>query len=367
MLTNHSDLCYKSVTGISLDIFPPMSYRTALTERLIQILFKLSRRTISRQEMVREFGVDAKTIKRDLEALSKEFPIEEKKQGREVIYSYRDDYKFKTPAFSLEEIAVLLLARKSIEGIGLIAGSSFYASQTDSLLKKMSASLPRSVAEQLDALADVYGSAQIPEKDFSKHTDTIDRLASCAVRRKKIEIYYHGLNSGEKERRVLHPLAVYFDPDGATLKLVAFDPKRKRESVFSIERILSLFETDEKFTHPKTFHLKDYLDENCFNGIHGESIVVRLKARGVTARIFAERRFHPSQKTIEHKNRYGNSEETITIEMRIANGRGLHRFILSYLPEIEVVSPASLREEIRRILTASLPESAVLTEKVKAK
>lgn len=344
-----------------------MSYRTALTERLIQILFKLSHRPFSRQEMVREFGVNAKTIKRDLDALSKEFPIEEEKQGREVIYRYRDGYKFKTPAFSLEEIAVLLLARKSIEGIGLIAGSPFYAAQTDSLLKKMSASLPRSVAEQLDALADVYGSAQIPEKDFSKHTDTIDRLASCAVRRKKVEIYYHGLNSGEKERRVLHPLVVYFDPDGATLKLAAFDPKHKRESVFSIERILSLIETDEKFTYPKTFDLKNYLDENCFNGIHGEPIIVRLKARGVTARIFAERRFHQSQKTIEHKNRYKNSEETITIEMRVASGRGLHRFILSYLPEIEIISPISLREEIRRILAASLPENTSMTKETIAK
>ena len=50
-----------------------MSYRTALTERLIQILFKLARRSFSRQELAREFEVDAKTIKRDLDAAGAKF------------------------------------------------------------------------------------------------------------------------------------------------------------------------------------------------------------------------------------------------------------------------------------------------------
>ena len=333
-----------------------MSYRTALTERLIQILFKLIHRPYSRQELAREFAVNAKTIQRDLDALSKEFPIEIEKNGREIFYRYRDGYKFKLPEFSFEEIAVLLLAQKSIEGIGLIAGDSFYAEQTDSILRKIKKSLPRVVLEKLDALAEVYGSAQLPEKDFSGQIETIDRLASCAVRKKKIEVRYHALNSGEIEQRILHPLAVYFDPDGATLKLAAFDPKNDRQSVFSVERILSLTETSEKFTRPKNFKLKNYLEENCFNGIHGAPVTVRLKAVGITARIFAERRFHPSQKIIERKQKRGASPETVTIEMRVASGRGLHRFILSYLPDVEVVAPEYLREEIYQILSAGLPE-----------
>lgn len=342
-----------------------MSYRTALTERLIQILFRLIHRPHSRQELACEFEVDAKTIKRDLDSLSKEFPITEEKRGREVFYFYRDGYKFKIPEFSFEEIAVMMLAQKSIEGIGLLAGDSFYAVQSNSILRKIKKSLPRSVLEKLDVLADVYGSAQFPEKNFSGQIETIDRLASCAVREKKVEVSYHALNSGKIERRILHPLAVYFDPDGATLKLVAFDPKNDRESVFSVERILSLKETGEKFTRKKNFDLKTYLEENCFNGIHGSPITLRLKASGITARIFAERRFHPTQKIIERKQKRGEKEETITIEMRVAAGRGLHRFILSYLPEIEVIAPLSLRDEIGEILRASLPNNETI--KVSAK
>lgn len=334
-----------------------MSYRTALTERLIQILFKLVHRPHSRQELVREFGVSPKTIIRDIDALSREFPITEEKRGREIFYQFAGGVKFKLPSFSVEEIATLLLAQKSIAGIGIAAQDSFYSRQGDSILKKIRESLPVSIQKKLDLLSEVYGSAQIPEKNFSEHIETIDHLASCAVREKRVEVRYHGLSSNEEKKRVLEPYAVYFDPDGATLKLVAFDPHHQDLRVFSVDRILSVKELDQKFKRRKGFNLKAYLDENCFNGIHGESVTVRLRATGITARIFKERKFHPSQKIIKQKQRHGPHPEEITIELRVARGRGLHRFILSYLPEIEVVAPEGIREEIKRILTASLPKN----------
>ena len=220
-----------------------MSYRTALTERLIRILFLLVRRPHSRQELVREFSVDAKTIRRDLDALSMSFPITEEKRGREIWYLYSDGYKFKTPVFSIEELATLLLAQKSIHGIGITARGSFYAGQTDSIIGKIKASLPTLIKENLEILSEVYGSAQIPEKDFSAHTATIDRLASCAVRCKVIEIRYHTLGKDTEEVRVVAPYAVYFDPDGATLKLLALDAKYDALRVFSVERILNIIDT----------------------------------------------------------------------------------------------------------------------------
>lgn len=167
-----------------------MSYRQALTERFIQILFKLVRRPHSRQELAREFSVNAKTISRDLDVLSGEFPITEQKRGRNIFYLYADGYKFKAPVLSFEEMTTLLLAKNAIEGIGITAGNSFYARQADSALEKIRRSLPATVAAKLDALAEVYGSSQIPEKDFSAHIETIDRLVSCAVRCRKTEVRY---------------------------------------------------------------------------------------------------------------------------------------------------------------------------------
>ena len=112
--------------------------------------------------------------------------------------------------------------------------------------------------------------------------------------------------------------------------------------------------TEDKFVRPPDFHLREYLSANCFNGIHGAPVTVRLRATGVTARIFVERTFHPSQKIIKRVRTRNGAGDSTTIEMRVAGGRGLIRFILSYLPEIEVVSPPELQAEIKKILKQSL-------------
>lgn len=334
-----------------------MSYRTELTARLIEIPFRLAQHKCSRQMLCKEFGVNAKTISRDIDALGYQYPIISKRIGREVFYEFADGFEFNFPKLSPSELATLLLAQEAIAGIGITAQGSPYAKYADSLLKTIRNSLPHSIRERMDALSSVYGSAIIPAKNFAKHTATIDVLTTCAVQQKKIEIRYHSLNKNEEKGRILEPYAVYFDPDGATLKLVAFDEKYGQPRVFSIERIKAVKELNNKFTRPKDFNLKEYLDENCFNGIHGEPVTVRLKAKGITARIFAERKFHPSQTTIESKQRRGTSPETITIELRVAKGRGLVRFILSWLPDIEIVSPKEIREEVEKVLTASLPKA----------
>src|ERR1043166_2306244 len=71
-----------------------MTYRIDLTERLLWILIKLTGRARSRQELAREFGVDPKTISHDIDALTRFHPIEERRAGREVIYSFGGDYKY---------------------------------------------------------------------------------------------------------------------------------------------------------------------------------------------------------------------------------------------------------------------------------
>jgi len=165
---------------------------------------------------------------------------------------------------------------------------------------------------------------------------------------------YYTLAQDRMSERQFDPYAVYFDPDGATFKVLGYDHRRCQIIPFAIDHIRSIRLADEGFTRPPDFDLHKFLEENCFNGIHGEPVTVRLRAYGVTARVFAERQFHPSQRLIERTPATKECAETTTIAMRVASGRGLVRFILSWVPDIEVLSSSALRGEVAAALqTAS--------------
>lgn len=327
-----------------------MSHRGNLADRLVSIPLLLAERPRSLREMAEHFHVSKRTIKRAIDALSVYHPIVEHSDGREIQYGYSNHQRFHPPPLTPSEVATLLLAQEAIAMTGLSYGSPFDQSAR-SMIAKVKASLPPPLRERLDALAPIYGTAAVPAKDFAPHAGTVDGLTTAAVERRRVRLRYYSMHRDATEERTVDPYSVYFDPDGATLKLIGFDHLRKRIVPFAIDHIRSLKITGESFERPAEFDLRQFLTSYCFNGIHGEPIRVRLRARGVTARVFAERMFHPSQQTIE---RTGGTEETTTIEMTVASGRGLLRFILGWGAEVEVLVPSELRREVASALKEAL-------------
>jgi len=316
--------------------------------------YLLSERKCTVRELATYFEVSSKTIRRALAALSRVYPIVEERRGREMVYGFAEGRGFRPPSFTAAELATLLLAQESIAATGLTELRSPLAAHAHSLLRKVRASLDPTLQSKPDALRAVLGSAAVPAKDFSKHAETIDRLTTAAIGCQRIRLQYYSLTTDQVTIRLVDPYAVYFDPDGATLKLIGYDHKRKRISNFSVDHIRKLSATGVRFARPSDFDLREFLAKNCFNGIHGEPITVRIRAGGVTARVFAERMFHRSHRVIEQTPRTADNDETTTIEMRVARGRGLVRFILSWTPDVEVLSPDSVRREVSNALRRGL-------------
>lgn len=323
-----------------------MSHRGDLTERIALLPLMLAERPHSQRELAEFFKVNSKTIRRDIDVLSSPYPIVSERQGREVFYRFRDDYKYRSPPLTPPELATLVLAQESIAATGATALGSPFARYGRSLMAKVKSSLHPTLRDKLDALAAVFGTASVAAKDFAPHAALIDRLTQAAIECRCVRLRYYTLATDTIGERTVEPYAVYFDPDGATLKLIGYDHHRGRILPFAIDHIRKLTETDEKFRRPADFDLRRYLSDNCFNGIHGEPLNIRLRAHGVTARVFAERLFHDSQRTVERTPLGAQQSETTTIEMRVASGRGLTRFILGWGADVEVISPDSLRHEV---------------------
>lgn len=322
-----------------------MSHRGELTERMTVLPLLLAERPHSQQELASIFNVNSKTIRRAIDELSRHYPILDEREGREVFYRFSGD-KYEPPPLNPAELATLMLAQEAIAATGFTALGSPFARYGRSLMAKVKSSLPPSLRDKLDALAAVFGSATVPAKDFAPHAALIDRLTQAALENRGVRLRYYTLATDTITERTVEPYVVYFDPDGATLKLIGYDHYRGKIIPLAVDHIRSLRETDEKFERPADFNLARYLSANCFNGIHGDPVTVRLRAYGVTARIFAERTFHESQRVIERTSRAAGKAETIIIEMHVASGRGLNRFILGWGSEVEVLSPLDLRLEI---------------------
>jgi predicted DNA-binding transcriptional regulator YafY len=310
----------------------------------------LAERPWSQQELVQHFRVNRKTIRKDIDALSGHHPITEERAGRHVMYRFIDGFRFRPPQFTPSELATLLLAQEAIAITGQNTATSPFATHARTLMGKVRAALPEYARQRLDVLAHVFGSAANPVKDFTSHVATIELLTTAALEQQRVLMRYYTLAQDRMSERQFDPYAVYFDPDGATFKVLGYDHRRCQIIPFAIDHIRSIRLTDESFTRPPDFDLHTFLEENCFNGIHGAPVTVRLRAYGVTARVFAERQFHPSQRLIERTPITKERAETTTIEMRVASGRGLVRFILSWAPDIDVLSPAELRGEVAAAL-----------------
>lgn len=325
--------------------------RTNLLSRIQEVQDYIATSPRTQTEIARYFGVDRQTAKRAVDRLSEYTNLSETKDGRNMIY------RIENPApleFTSLELATLIISQGAITSNSSRELGSPFTDSANSLLEKVRERVPPLLRKRLDAFAEVYGSAITPAKDFGGHFGTIEVLVKAAVECKAVILEYESLSDGKVKHRRVEPYNVYFDPDGATLKMIGFDDLRKSIIPFSIDHIKNVTVLAEIFTRPKDHDLKTFLRENCFNGIHGHPITVRLRLTGITACVFAERIFHPSQRVVDRKlSKNGGS---LTIEMTVAGGRGLERFIQSWLPEIEVVSPTELRETIRANLKSSLSD-----------
>jgi predicted DNA-binding transcriptional regulator YafY len=339
------------------------SHRGDLTARMIELQLLLTDGARSQRELIEHFQVNRKTIKRAIDALSIHYQITEEPDGREVRYRFSKGYRYTPPTLTPLELATLLLAQESIAATGLTAFGSPFAEHARLLVMKVRNSLPPLLRDKLDLLAKVFGSAAVPAKDFAPYAAIVDRLTTAIIEGCRVRLSYHSLTDNKIKERIVDPYCVYFDPDGATLKLIGYDNLRGDIIPFSIDHIRALHETNEYFVRPDDFDLRNYLAEHCFNGIHGAPVTVRLRTHGTTARIFRERIFHPSQRLVERSRRTGKGrEETTTIEMRVARGRGLVRFILSWSPDIEVLEPPELRREVAAAYQQSLARLGTAAE-----
>lgn len=280
-----------------------------------------------------QLEVSRRTILRDIEFLRTEW-------GAPIQYDEsRKGYFLPDPAWTLP---ALKLERREVFALG-IAQKLIGAFRGTPLEREMRSALAR-VAESLEGRVSIRPELltqhiSVMGEDYAPQDPKIwTAVLQSIERNEQIHITYCTFRGEEKAYRVdpYHLTAYHGD-----WYLVGWHHRRNKTATFAVSRIQSVSVSGAFFSLPDTAEIQRHMAEG-FGITGGEDIMkVRLKFSASVAPYIAGRIWHPSQQMKPQKD--GALE--LVIETR--GWKELVRFILSWLPDVEVIEPWVLRERIR--------------------
>lgn len=300
-------------------------------DRLLYILNLLrSRKTLNAARIARECQVTERSIYRDIISLS---------EANVPIY-YDHGYKlasdnFLPPLnFTFEEYRCLKLALESspLETVGE------QAVLLRQIRAKVEAGLSESTRERKRTARDTARidiTSSTARRHAERHYVEIERAIDD---RRCIQMTYNTIHHGETER-VVEPSFIVFR--GHAFYFVAYCRLREDFRTFRIDRVRRLAVLEETFRPRTELNAGDYFDDS-WRLYGGEVVEVVVHFHGASARVVETGRHHPKE-IIEP-----GSDGGVLYRVAVSGTEEIRRWILGFGEEAEVLSPASLREDLGR-------------------
>jgi proteasome accessory factor C len=169
-------------------------------------------------------------------------------------------------------------------------------------------------------------------------TEHLALLRRAVQAKRKVQVSYEGSGGEGLTLRVIHPYAL-LAARGAWY-VVAHCERSKGLRVFRLDRICEARYAVQRFELPEGFSLEALIrDGRVFSSSVPDRLVVRYSPR--IARWIAER-----------EGRQLSEDGSVTVDYPLADVSWAARHVLQYGPDAEALSPATVRDEIRRRLKA---------------
>lgn len=306
-------------------------------------------RRLTIDDLASRTGVSTRTIRRDLEALqSAGFPLfDEVHDGRKYwTLEQRAFRRLDDTGFTLAEMTALYFSRSLVE---CLAATPFQR-DVRSAFDKLAAALTPGMRQLLDRLplvmqakAEPGGQPQMedPEtpatasKQSAPRSARVARLLDATLNHRRLTMRYHSFSSNREKDYTLDPYRLVFAQGG--LYLVAFVPEYRQVRTFSIERIVSLSVTEERF-EPIDLPEDAFAHSLGVNQGTPERIEIAFEPR--IARYVRERVWHPSQETAERP------DGSLTMTLHVCNDWALRSWVLGFGPLARVIAPPELASQI---------------------
>ncbi len=295
------------------------------TDRLFAIFLALiNAEQVTAPELARKFEVTERTIYRDMETLQQAgIPIQSR-QGKEGGYSILPNYKIDRQYLSLQDMSSILTALGGIQ-------PALNSPEIEAARDKIRSLIPPQREEELALrqsrlVFDLapWGSQARLEADYA-------RIYQAICDQKTIRFTYRGWK-GEEERRVVEPMTLMFK--GFNTYLFGWCRLREDFRVFRVSRVRDLEILPEVFLR-REGNYTSYMD---YQAPPENSLATVLKFSPLAAERVRE--YFP-------EDRIDNQPDgTLLVRTEFPSEPWVVGYLLGFGPEMEVLSPVSLRAEL---------------------
>jgi len=142
----------------------------------------------------------------------------------------------------------------------------------------------------------------------------------------------------KETRRRVDPYRIWFF--NGTFYLIGLCHMRNEVRIFALDRIKMLHQTKETFEVPEDFSLEDFMGPS-FGVYQGEPVHIKVWFHPDVAGYIKEKIWHESQQILPQ------DDGSIIFEVEVAGTDEIRFWIMTWGSKAEVLTPASLREDIR--------------------
>ena len=288
--------------------------------RLFEIIYiLLSRKNVTARELAERFEVSSRTIYRDVDTLSLAgIPIYTSK-GKGGGIKLLDEFVLDKSILSAAEQYEIL---SSLQSLGAVK-----TEETQRILEKLGTFFNRNIPNWIE----------VDYSDWNMGGNQYFHSLKTAIMEKRITFFDYYNSSGEKSRRRIEPVQLWFKHRAWYIK--GFCLSKKDIRLFKLNRIKNLSVSEE------IFPARDYdIFKNEFVQEQKKPPVLNLRMRiseEMAYRVFDE---------FEEDQIMRNEDGSFTVSTQWPEDEWVYGFVLSYGGYIEVLEPEHMREIIRQRL-----------------
>jgi proteasome accessory factor B len=294
-----------------------------------------ARHGITIGELADEFGVTKRTLYRDLKALQDSgYPLLTEVIEGTTYWKLEPSFKRVPPVtFTLNELMALYFSRK----LFISPGKSPFRAELESAFKKIESSLPAKHLARLEKIEEMFSPLVKTSKKIDLNRGVFETIQWALLNQNILKLEYKPRKGNRAFPFEVHPYSLLFYR--GEFYLLCFVPGKGIRH-FALEGIKKAERMKERFAIPEGFSISEFLNVP-FGLFHGKSITMKVVFDKELSDYIQRRTWHPSQKIKELK------DGRIILTMTASGKEEIKAWILSFGARAEVVSPKSLRQEIK--------------------